>query len=140
MPNKALVSPAKVSAPSPLRISLDTMKRNMDVDPSIVKPISAHHSDSVVYSDEVISIEDELKYPYPPYPHEQLPLFLLVLASKGHSTIGTIILFSFKRVRTTSLTPLNLLGFGLKNRLYFTLGSYMTATRYFLMSSRTPLL
>ena len=33
--------PDKVSAPSPLRISLDTTKRTSDVDPSTVKYVSA---------------------------------------------------------------------------------------------------
>jgi hypothetical protein len=72
--------PDKVSAPSPLRISLNTSKRTSDVGPSVVKTVCAHHSDSVFYGDEVISIEDELKYPYP---HEQLPLFSIGVGVKG---------------------------------------------------------
>ena len=79
MPDKASV-PDEVSAPSPLRISLDVAKRNSDVDPSAAKSVSAHHSDSVIYGDEVISVEDELKYPHP---REQLSLFSIGVSVKG---------------------------------------------------------
>ena len=136
VPDKASV-PDKVSAPSPLRISLNTTKKTSDVGPSIVKLVFAHHLDSVIYGDEVISIEDDLKYPYH---RKQLPLFSIGIGVKGHFSIRTLILFSFKRVHTASPALLNLLGSGLKNRLYIILGSYMTAARYFLMSYQTSLL
>ena len=77
MPDK---SPAKVSDPSPLQISLDAAKGNSNVDPSTVKSVSAHHSNSVVYGAEMISVEVELKYPYP---HEQLSLFFIGVGVKG---------------------------------------------------------
>ena len=74
------MSLAKLSGPCPLRISLNTMKRTLGVDSSIVKSIPAHHSDFVVYGDEVISVEDELKSPYP---HEQLLLLSIGVGIKG---------------------------------------------------------
>jgi hypothetical protein len=80
VPDHTTVSIAKVSDPSPLRISLNTARRTSDVDPSAAKSASAHHSDSVIYGDEVISVEDELKYPYP---CEQLPLFSIGVGVKG---------------------------------------------------------
>ena len=70
----------QVSNPSPLRISLDTARGTSDVDPSAAKLASAHHSDSVIYGDEVISVEDELKYPYL---CEQLPPFSIGVGVKG---------------------------------------------------------
>ena len=79
MPNKASV-PDKETTPSPLSISLNTMKKTLDVGPSAVKSVSAHHSDTVIYCNEVISIEDGLKYPYP---HEQLPLCSIGVGVKG---------------------------------------------------------
>ena len=55
----------KVCDPSPQRFSIHTMKKTPIVGPSVVRSVSTHHSDSVIYGDEVISIEDELIYPYP---------------------------------------------------------------------------
>ena len=45
-----------------------------------MKSVFAHHSDSVVYADEVISVEDDLKYPYP---REHLPFFSIGVGVKG---------------------------------------------------------
>nr|XP_040251802.1 translation initiation factor IF-2-like [Aegilops tauschii subsp. strangulata] len=44
-------------APSPLKLSIDTTIRMQDVGPSEQKSISAHCTGSVVYDDEVLSVE-----------------------------------------------------------------------------------
>ena len=80
MPDNALVSSAKAFDPSPLRISLSTAQITSNVGPSAAKLASAHHSNSFIYGDEVISVEDELKYPSP---REQLPLFAITVGVKG---------------------------------------------------------
>ena len=51
-----------------------------DIGPSEHKPFSTHRTYSVVYGDEVLSLEDELKYPYP---REELPLFSMGKDAKG---------------------------------------------------------
>ena len=73
-------APAQDSNPSPLRISLFTSQRPSYVDPSAAKSPSPHHSDSVIYGDEVLYVEDELKYPYP---REPLQLFSIDAGVKG---------------------------------------------------------
>ena len=45
-----------------------------------MKSISARPTDSVVYGDGYLSLEDELKYPYP---REELPLFSSGDGAKG---------------------------------------------------------
>ena len=61
------------SAQSQLQLSTDTAQRISDVCSSEHKSVSPRHTDSIVYGDEVISVEDELKYPYT---REQQALFL----------------------------------------------------------------
>ena len=51
-----------------------------DAGPSEHKSISIRRSDSVVYGDEVIFPEEELKYPFP---REELPLFSPGAGAKG---------------------------------------------------------
>jgi hypothetical protein len=104
---------------------------------SAVRSASARHTDSVVYGDEVISVEDELKYPYP---HEQLLLFSTGVGVKGPLFNRTYIPNSFEKVHIKGHAPLNHLVSGLNNRPSFILGFSMTAERYFLMSSWTSLL
>ena len=65
---------------SPLKLSIDTVTRIPDIGPSERKSISARLSDSVVYGDEYLSPEEELKYPYP---REELPLFSTGAGAKG---------------------------------------------------------
>jgi hypothetical protein len=61
-------------------LSIDTTLRIPDVGPSEHKSVSARRTDSIVYGDEVISVEDELKYPYP---HEALHVFSAGAGAKG---------------------------------------------------------
>ena len=51
-----------------------------DVGPSERKSVSARRTDSVVYGDEYLSPEEELKYLYP---REELPLFSSGAGAKG---------------------------------------------------------
>ena len=73
-------APAQELNPSPLRISLVTARRPSDVDPSSAKSPSAHHLYSIIYGNEVLSVEDKLKCPYP---RERLPLFSNGVGIKG---------------------------------------------------------
>ena len=116
--------PDKVSAPSPLRISLDVAKRNSDVDPSAAKSPSPHHSDSVIYGDEVLYVEDELKYTYP---RERLPFFSTGVGIKGPLFNRTTHPVFFQESPYNKPEHLILLDSRLKNRRYTTLVFFMTA-------------
>ena len=74
------VPKGKDPAASQLKLSIITTPRIPDDGLSEHKYVSARHANSVVYGDEVISIEEELKYPYP---HEELPLLSAGACAKG---------------------------------------------------------
>lgn len=74
--------PPSVSNDNPAHklIVVTTPAPNTEAGPSEQKSLSAHHTGSVVYGDEFLSVEEELQYLNP---REQLPIFLDGAGAKG---------------------------------------------------------